>query len=327
MFNSISRRAFLASLPFAAVGSRTFAQSPIAYPRRAIQIVVPYPPGGAVDLTARLIAEKLRGGLGQPVVVENRPGANGLVGAGAVARADPDGYTLLMAPREVFGINPVLQPQQSHDWQKDFAYVGVVAAGPYVLVVNPSLGITTLAELVALAKSRELNYASFGKGSMAHLNIEALCRAFGLKMNHIPYRGAPPAVMSVATGDVALTIATPPAALSLMQEGRVKAIAVGGDSRLKQLPDVPTMTELGVADDPLISNYFGVAAPAKTPVAIIDKLAAEIERAAVRPDVLEKLEANGLIVATKSPAAMAQSVAEDIARFGRLIRELDIKPD
>ena len=327
MFNLLSRRAFVASLPFAAMGSRTFAQSPIAYPSRPIQIVVPYPPGGAVDLTARLIVERLRGRLGQSLLVENRPGANGLVGAGAVVRAEPDGHTLLLAPREVFSINPVLHPQQAHDWQKDLAYIGVVASGPYVLVANPSLGVATLAELVALAKSRELNYASFGKGSMAHLNIEALCRAFGLKMNHIPYRGAPPAVMAVATGEVALTIATPPAALSLMQEGRVKAIAVGGDSRLKQLPNVPTVTELGVAGDPLISNYFGMAAPARTPAAIIEKLAAEIAHAAGLPDVVEKLEANGLIAATKTPAAMAESIADDIARFGRLIRELDIKPE
>ena len=133
--------------------------------------------------------------------------------------------------------------------------------------------------------------------------------------------------MAVATGEVALTIATPPAALSLMQEGRVKAIAVGGDSRLKQLPNVPTVTELGVAGDPLISNYFGMAAPARTPAAIIEKLAAEIAHAATCSFVVEKLEANGLIAATKTPAAMAESIADDIARFGRLIRELDIKPE
>jgi len=322
---AFSRRAFTAGLILAASTPPALAQSAPAYPAKSIQLIVPYPAGGAVDLTARLFAESLRQRLGQTVVVENRPGANGMVGAAAVARAAPDGYTLLMAPREVFGINPVLMPQHALDGRKDLAFAGIVATGPYVLVVNPALGVSTLPELVALARSRELAYASFGKGSMAHLNIEALCRALGLKMNHVPYRGAPPAVMAVATGEVALTIATPPAALSLMQEGRVRAIAVGGGSRLPQLPDVPTTAELGLADDPLISNYFGLAAPAGTPPAIIDRLAAETARAFTSPDALAKLQANGLIPAAGSPKAMTESVAGDIAHFGRLIRDLEIK--
>jgi tripartite-type tricarboxylate transporter receptor subunit TctC len=323
----LSRRELVAGLAAAASVHRVAAQPVPAYPTKPIQLVVPYPAGGAVDLTARLVAESLRQQLGQTVVVENRPGANGMVGAAAVARAAPDGYTLLMAPREVFGINPVLMPQHGLDWRKDFAYAGIVATGPYVLVVNPGLNVKTLVELVALARTRELAYASFGKGSMAHLNIEALCRGFGLKMTHVPYRGAPPAVVAVATGEVALTIATPPAALSLMQDGRVRAIAVGGGSRLQQLPDVPAMTELGVADDPLISNYFGLAAPAGTPPAIIDKLAAETARALTSPGAIAKLQANGLIPAAGSPKAMTDSVAGDVEHFGRLIRELGIKAE
>lgn len=323
----LSRRDLVAGLAVVAMAPQTLAQPAPAYPTKPIQLVVPYPPGGAVDLTARLIADKLRNKFGQPVVVENRAGANGMLGAAGVARAAPDGYTLLMAPREVFGINPVLLPQQAFDWRKDFAYVGVAATGAYVLVVNAGLEVKTLAELVALARTREIAYASFGKGSMAHLNIEALSRGFGLKMNHVPYRGAPPAVTAVATGEVALTIATPPAALSFMQDGRIRAIAVGGGSRLRQLPDVPTMTELGVADDPLISNYFGLAAPAGTPAAIIEKLAAETARAVELPDVVAKLEASGLVPAPGSPEAMAKSIAGDIERFGRLIRELDIKAE
>lgn len=323
----LSRRELIAGLAAAASAQRVVAQPVPAYPTKPIQLIVPYPAGGAVDLTARLIAESLRQQFSQTVVVENRPGANGMVGAAAVARAVPDGYTLLMAPREVFGINPVLMPKHALDWRKDFTYAGIVATGPYVLVVNPGLNVKTLPELVALARSRELAYASFGKGSMAHLNIEALCRGFGLKMNHVPYRGAPPAVVAVATGEVALTIATPPAALSLMHDGRVRAIAVGGGSRLQQLPDVPTMTELGVADDPLISNYFGLAAPAGTPPAIIDKLAAETARALTSPDTITKLQANGLIPAAGSPKAMTDSVAGDVEHFGRLIRELGIKAE
>lgn len=321
----MTRRSAIACLAFVATPPRAMAQAD--YPNRPIQLVVPYPAGGAVDLAARLVAESLRQQFGQAVTVENRPGANGMVGAAAVARSAPDGYTLLMAPREVFGINPILMPQHKLDWRQDFAYVGIVATGPYVLVVSPTLQIASLNELVTLARSRELAYASFGRGSMAHLNIEALCRALGVKMNHVPYRGAPPAVTAVATGEVALTITTPPAALSLMQDGRVKALAVGGGIRLRQLPDVPTMTEFGVADDPLISNYFGLAAPAGTAPAIIGKLADATSRALTAPEAAAKLQASGLTPAAGSPNAMMGSVAADIEHFGRLIRELEIKAE
>jgi tripartite-type tricarboxylate transporter receptor subunit TctC len=301
------------------------AQAPAAYPSKPVQLVVPYPAGGAVDLAARLVAEKLRSEFSQPVVVENRPGANGMVGAAAVARAAPDGHTMLMAPREVFGINPILMPQQGIDARRDFAYVGVVATGAYVLVVNPGLGVSSFAELVALAKTRELAYASFGKGSMAHFNIEGLARRLGVKMVHVPYRGAPPAVAAVATGEVALTIATPPAALALMQDGKVKALAVGDRRRLPQMSAVPTMTELGVSDDPLLPNFFGLALPAGTPAHIVDRLSTASARAIATPDIAARLEASGLVPSPGSPSQMAQLVVEDLERFGRLMRELDIK--
>ncbi|TCR63141.1 tripartite tricarboxylate transporter substrate binding protein [Bosea sp. BK604] len=325
MSQQISRRAFLAAAGAGAIGLPALAQSPGAFPIRQVQLIVPYPAGGAVDLAARLVAEKLRLEFGQPVVVENRPGANGMVGAAAVARAEPDGYTLLMAPREVFGINPILMPQQAIDGRRDFAYVGVVATGPYVLIVNPGLGANSFAEFASLAKGRELAYASFGKGSMAHLNIEALARRLGVKMVHVPYRGAPPAVAAVATGEVALTIATPPAALSLMQDGKVKALAVGDKRRLPQMRDVPTMIELGISDDPLIPNFFGLVAPAGTSGAVVERLNASAARAIAAPEIAARLEASGLVPAPGSPSEMASLVNDDIERFGRLIRELDIK--
>lgn len=321
----ISRRAVLVAVGSGFLFAPALAQDPALYPSRPIQLIVPYPAGGAVDLAARLVAEKLRAEFGQPVVVENRPGANGMVGTAAVARSQPDGHTLLMAPREVFGINPILMPQQAIDAKRDFAYVGVVAIGAYVLVVNPRLGVSSFAELVALAKARELPYASFGKGSMAHFNIEALARRLGVKMVHVPYRGAPPAVAAVATGEVALTITTPPAALSLMQDGKVKALAVGDKRRLSQMSDVPTMTEVGMPDDPLLPNFFGLALPSGTPAQIVEKLSAATARAIVAPDVAAKLEASGLVASPSSPLDMAQLVADDLERFGHLIRELDIK--
>ncbi|MDP3256995.1 tripartite tricarboxylate transporter substrate binding protein [Bosea sp. (in: a-proteobacteria)] len=325
MPESLSRRKLLVAIGAGCFARPAFAQGVSSYPSKPVQLVVPYPAGGAVDLAARLVAEKLRGEFGQPVIVENRPGANGMVGTAAVARAEPDGHTLLMAPREVFGINPLLMPQQAIDAKRDFTYVGVVATGAYVLVVNPGLGVNSFAELVALAKTRELAYASFGKGSMAHFNIEALARRLGVKMVHVPYRGAPPAVAAVATGEVALTIATPPAALSLMLDGKVKALAVGDRRRLPQMSTVPTMAELGFADDPLVPNFFGLALPAGTPAPIVEKIGSAAARAIASPDIAAKLEASGLVPSPGSPSQMAQLVAADLDRFGRLMRELDIK--
>lgn len=324
MIQYLSRRSLLAALGAGCLARPVLAQR-LAYPTKPVLLIVPYPAGGAVDLAARLVAEKLKIEFGQPVVVENRPGANGMVGTAAVVRAQADGYTLLMAPREVFGINPILMPQQAIDAKRDFAFVGVVATGAYVLVVNPGLGVNSFAELVALAKTRELAYASFGKGSMAHFNIEALAQRLGVKLVHVPYRGAPPAVTAVATGEVALTIATPPAALALMQDGKVKALAVGDKRRLPQMGTVPTMAELGFTEDPLLPNFFGLAMPAGTPASIVEKVSAASARAVAVPDVAARLEASGLVASPGSPEEMVQLVTGDLARFGRLMRELDIK--
>ncbi len=324
MVQYLSRRSLLAALGAGGLARPALAQG-LAYPTRPVLLIVPYPAGGAVDLAARLVAEKLKIEFGQPVVVENRPGANGMVGTAAVVRAQPDGHTLLMAPREVFGINPILMPQQAIDAKRDFAFVGVVATGAYVLVVNPGLGVNSFSELVALAKTRELAYASFGKGSMAHFNIEALAQRLGVKLVHVPYRGAPPAVTAVATGEVALTIATPPAALALMQDGKVKALAVGDKHRLPQMGTVPTMAELGFTEDPLLPNFFGLALPAGTPASIVEKVSTASARAIAAPDVAARLEASGLVASPGSPEEMAQLVTGDLARFGRLMRELDIK--
>jgi tripartite-type tricarboxylate transporter receptor subunit TctC len=299
------------------------AQTP-AWPAKAITLVCPYPAGGAADLTARLVAEKLRVRLGQAVVVENRAGANGIIGTNSVARAAPDGHTLLVAPREVFSVNPVLSPQQAHDWRKDLEHVSVLATGPYLLIVNPALGVRTVAELAAAAKAKDLSYASFGKGSMAHLNIEALGKALGVKWTHVPYRGSAPAVTAVATGEVALSISTLPGALPLLQDGKVRAIAMGGGRRMPQLPDVPTMTEQGFADDPLVSVYFGLATTGGTPAAIVERLAREAAASITEPDIVGRLAANGLVPTGGTPAAFAASVADDVRRFGALIRELGI---
>ncbi len=315
------RSALLQGAAFAAAPA--LAQTP-AWPTKAITLVCPYPAGGAADLTARLVAEKLRVRLGQAVVVENRAGANGIIGTNSVARAAPDGHTLLVAPREVFSVNPVLSPQQAHDWRKDLEHVSVLATGPYLLIVNPALGVRTVAELAAAAKAKDLSYASFGKGSMAHLNIEALGKTLGVKWTHVPYRGSAPAVTAVATGEVALSISTLPGALPLLQDGKIRAIAMGGGKRMPQLPDVPTMAEQGIAEDPLVSVYFGLATTGSTPAAIVDRLAKEAAAAITEPDIAGRFEANGLVPTGGTPAAFTASVADDVRRFGALIRELGI---
>jgi len=328
MITQTRRRAVigLATLTLAsAFGAQ--AQSDGAWPDRPIRLVVPFPPGGAADLTARLIGQKMAEALGHPIVVENRQGANGIIGTEAVARAAPDGYTLLLAPREVFGVNLSLHASLPYDPLASFAYVGIATEGPYVLVVNPALGVGSVGELVALAKARELAYGSFGIGSMPHLNLEAFSQAAGIRMTHVPYRGAAPAVTAVASNEVQLTITTPPSALGLLRDGRLRALAVGGERRIAQLPDVPALAETGIGADTLVPNFFGLAAPAGTKQPVIARLNAELKNAVALPDVAERLAASGLVPAAGTPEAMAVIDAQDGGRFAALVRSAGIRPE
>ena len=300
-----------------------------SYPDRPIRLVVPFPPGGGADTTARMLAQKMSERLGQPITVDNKPGANGLVGTDAVAKAAPDGYTILMTDRGALGINPSLYNKLPYDPRKDFAYIGVATDGPYVLVVSSALPVKTLAEFIAMGKAGPgtLRYGSYGVGSMAQLNLEALARATGIALQHIPYKGAPPAVAAVVAGEVDLTIASPPSLLGFIKDGRVKALAVGSDTRLALLPDVPTMKEAGLASQPLIPTYFALAAPAGTPSAVVERLNQELRYALQAPDVADKLRAAGLVANGGSPAAMTRIVGEDVDRFAVLVKDIGIKPE
>jgi len=327
-----SRRkiATLALVAWAAflAAAHTVAQ-PIAYPGRPVKLVVPFPPGGGADLTARLLAQRMGDSMGQPVVVENKPGANGSLGTDAVAKAAPDGYTILLVDRGALGINPSLYAKLPYDPLKDFSYIGIAADGPYVLVVNPSLSVTTLAELTALAKSKPgtLNYASFGIGSMPQFNLEALNRKLRIDLVHVPYKGAGPAAQAVVAGEVGVTIASVPAVLGFIKDGRLRALAVGADKRLALLPDVPTLAEAGGGADTLIPTYFALAAPAATPPAIVAKLNAEMKKALADPAIAEKFAAAGLVPNGGSPEAMTGIVNQDVARFGAQVRAIGIKPE
>src|SRR5262245_18443715 len=227
-----------------------------AYPSRPIRLIVSFTPGGGADLTARAVGQGMSEGLRQPVVVENRPGANGLVGAAAVAKSPPDGYTLLLTDRGALGVNPSLYKSLPYDPLQDFEYVGIVTSAPYVLVVDPRLGATSLAELVRLAKAKPaaINYASFGIASMAQLNVEALKARLGIDLTHVPYKGAGPAVQAVVAGEAGVTISSPAAVLGFVREGRLRALAISSPKRSPLLPEVPTLAEAGGGEDTMAST-------------------------------------------------------------------------
>ncbi len=323
-----NRRILLSGLSLSLIGATSLvrAQS-TAYPSRPIKVIVPFPAGGAADITMRLIGPKMSDGLGQPIVIENRPGANGSIGATAVVRSEADGHTLLFAPREVFSVNQSLQASPGYDPLKDFAPIGVATEGPYLLIVHPSLGIKTMAEFLALARTRELTYSSFGIGSMAHLNPEALAKHAGVTFLHVPFRGGPPALQAVVSGDVGFSISTPPNAQGFISDGKVIALVVGAERRLSQAPDVPTLAEVNLPTHVLAPAAFAMAAPRGTPATIVARLNAELNRALAAADVQAVLMKSGLTPAGGTPEVLANMIAVDSARFAILIKDLKIKPE
>ena len=308
-------------------GTAALAQEP--YPSRPVRLIVSFTPGGGADLTARTVAQKMSETLRQPFVVENRPGANGLVGAGAVASAAPDGYTLLLTDRGALGINPSLYKKLPYDPTRDFAYVGIVTVASYVLVSDPRLPVRTLAELVQLAKAQpgKINYASFGIASMAHLNIESMKARLGIDLVHVPYKGAAPAVQGVVAGEAGISISSPAAVLGFVRDGRLRALAIGARSRSALLPDVPTLAEAGTDEDLLASTYFAFGLAAGTPRAVVDLLHQEMKRTLALPEVASRLNAAGLEPTGGTGEELLQLVNRDIPRFRRTIQAVGIQPE
>jgi tripartite-type tricarboxylate transporter receptor subunit TctC len=310
-------------------GWSAFAIAQDAFPSRAIRLIVSFPPGGGADLTARVVGQKMGELLGQPVVVENRPGANGLVGCDAVAKSAPDGYTVLETDRGALGINPSLYKKIPYDPTRDFEYIGIVTSAPYVIVIDPRLSAKTLAEYVQIAKAKPgaLNYASYGIASMAQLNIEALKARMGIKVTHVPYKGAGPAVQGVVAGEASLTITSPAAVLGFIRDGRLRAIALGAKSRSPLLPEVPTLAEAGADEDTLVPTYFAFAVAAKTPGAIVDRLHETMRRAVLSPDVAARLDKAGLEPTGGTGAELLELVKRDIPRFRKIIEDVGIQPE
>ncbi len=295
-----------------------------AYPSKPIHIIVPFPPGGSVDPMARMAAQKLAERWGQPVIVENRAGGNAIIGTDAVAKAAPDGYTILVAGSpHVISASLLTTP---YDAIKDFAPVATIAASRHVLVLNPSVPANNMQELIALAKSRpgQLDYASSGSGNTNRLAAELFSMLAGVKMQHIPYKGAGPAITDLIGGQVHLSFQIPISVIPHIKSGKLKAIAISGKTRSSALPQVPTFAEAGLPAYEL-AGWTGMLAPAGTPREIIDKMSNEMARILAMPDIKEKLVNQGLEAYISTPDQFAAMMKVDLAKFAKIIKAANIK--
>ena len=299
------------------------------WPSRPVRLVVGFAPGGAADFVARAFAEPLGRALGQPIVVENRPGAGSSVAAEQVARSAPDGYSVLIASPSSILVNPLLTPSASFNPAKDLVPVSRVSASPLVVAVNPGVGVSSLAELIAKAKSApgKLNFASSGNGSAPHLAAVLFQRVAGIDVVHVPYKGGAPAVQSVLAGDTQFSFATPPSVLPLVQAGRLRALAVTSRNRTPLVPGVPGMAEAGLPDYE-ISFWYGFFVPAGTPPAVVKRLFEATQGALKLPELAKTLEREGTETSgSRSPEDFAAFLAEDAKLWARLVRESGAKAD
>jgi tripartite-type tricarboxylate transporter receptor subunit TctC len=295
------------------------------YPSKNVTMVVPFPPGGGTDTGARIIAQNLTERWKKPVIVENKPGAAGNIGADFVAKARPDGHTLLVGNIGTQAINPSLYKNLPFDPDKAFAPVSLIAELPLVLVVNPQLQAKTLSEVIALAKSRpeELSYGTSGNGGSMHLAAALFEDAAALKLLHVPYKGGGPAIQDVIGGHIQMSFATVLETISFIKNGRLRAIGVTSDKRSPALPDVPTLAESGLPNYNSVS-WIGVLAPAGTAPTIVESIAKDLVEILTRPDVREKLVAQGAIPVGSSPAEFAALIVKDRERYARIIVEKNV---
>ncbi|MCW8086022.1 Bug family tripartite tricarboxylate transporter substrate binding protein [Sabulicella glaciei] len=297
------------------------------WPQRSIRLISPFPPGGAADLLARVLAEELSPVLRQTVVVENRTGAGGSVGTEAAVRATPDGYTLVMGSTGPISINPSLF-RLSYDPARDLVPVAPLASVASVLVVHPAVPARNLGELMAMARARpgELSYGSSGIGSAQHLFTELLLQQTGLNINHIPYRGTGPAMVDTVGGRLTMMFDTTPTALPHIRDGRVRPLAVTAARRDPALPDVPTIAEAGVPGYEAL-GWYGLFAPAATPRPVVERLAQEVNALLGRAEFRAKLEAQGVEPMSRSVEEFSRFVAQDRTRWGEVIQRGNIRPD
>ena len=304
----------------------SFEASAQGYPSRTIRIVVAFAPGGGADTNARILAPRLSEQLGVPVIVDNRPGAGSMLGTEIVAKAPPDGYTLLLGTSE-FAVNPSLQPKIPYDTLADFAPVAQTVSSQYVLSTHPSVPVKTVKEFVALAKARpgQLNYGSAGVGSASHLAGELLQSMTGTKLVHIPFKGAGPATIALMSGEFSFMFSSTTAAVAQIRSGKLRAIAVTGPKRFSELPDVPTVAEAGVPGF-VITGWFGVIAPAATPREIVKRLSGEIARVVQHPAVQERFAALGTVPVGSSPDEFAAFLRAEVEKWSRVVKASGARP-
>jgi tripartite-type tricarboxylate transporter receptor subunit TctC len=314
---------------FAAAVFALLAAAPSAaqdYPNHVIKMVIAFPPGGPTDFVGRLLADKLKDLLGQSVIIENKPGAAGAIGAEFVTKSAPDGYTLFLTTSGAVAITPHMQADAHYDPVRDFAPITHVVNVTTTLVVRPELGINSAKELVALAKAKPatIPFASTGIGSPPHIALELLQSAADVKLVHVPYRGAAPAITDLLGGQVTAMFADAPVLLPHIQAGKLKAIGVAAAARNPLLPDVPTLGEQGYAGA-VVDNWYGLLAPAKTPPEIVAKLNQTVRTALADPALRDKLVNLGAVPVGSSPEEFARFLKEEFDRMGKVIREKGIK--
>lgn len=297
------------------------------YPVRPIRLIAPFPPGGGVDIVARSVGEKLSAGLGQTVVVDNRPGAGATLGTGIAAKSTPDGYTLLVAPVIGLAIAHAYYPKLSYDLSRDFAPVSKIGFGTVVMVVPPGLGAQTVKDVVALAKAKpgQLTFASSGTGGLIHLTGEMFKQMTGVNIIHVPYKGTAQLLPDLVDGRVSMTIDSLPAHLPHIKAGRLRALGVARKTRSAQLPEVPTMTEAGLKGFESYTDY-ALYAPAGTSKAIVARLNKETLPVLQMADVRAKLDAIGIDIAGSTPEALHKEIVSEIAKWAKVIKDAGIKP-
>jgi tripartite-type tricarboxylate transporter receptor subunit TctC len=294
------------------------------YPSKPIRLVVGFPPGGGIDLSARLYAAKLQEPLGTPIVVENRPGATGIVAGEAVAKSAPDGYTLLVGASGQMTINPVILPKHPYDTVRDFAAITTLAQFPMVIAVNPSFPAKSLSELVALAKASPGQLAYSHGGAAHQVAAEMFNQAVGIEMRNIPYKGGAPAVGAAVAGDVPIVVVDSAAATAQIRAGRLRVLAVTSAARTPLVPDAPTVAESGVPGYD-ISVWAGLFAPAGTPQAVVSRLYQEASRAMGEADTREKLKGIGMDPGGLSPEQLAAMIKSDLAKYAAIVKAAHIQ--
>ena len=321
--SKLVRFAFGTALIAAAAALPVAAQE---YPAKPITLLVPFPPGGPTDTSARLFGKVMSEQLGQPVVVDNRAGAGGTIGTSAVTRAQPDGYTLLWGGTSSMVVAPALYDNLQYDPVKDFTPIGMAVRGPLILVSNNELQAKDLSQLLDLAKQGNLTVASAGNGSVGHLTAEMFKAATGTDILHVPYRGGAPALVDVMGGQIDLMFDTVTLLYPQITAGKVRAYAVTGSQRYHQLPELPTVSE--VIGKPFEAySWFGLMAPAGTPDAVVQKLSAALAAGAKDPEVIKQMTASGLEPVGGTAKEFGQAIESDLAKWSQIVKQANVKPE